>query len=68
MAFSDSTVEACWKIAGGICEQCGKRLDWNSRGRFGEGEWEAHHIDGNLQNDSLSNCEIICWSCHETTF
>jgi len=68
MAFSDSTVEACWKIAGGVCEQCRKPLNWNDRGKFGQGTWEAHHIDGNPKNDSLSNCEIICWSCHETTF
>lgn len=30
--------------------------------------WEAHHIDSNPNNDSLINCRILCWPCHEKTF
>lgn len=26
--------------------------------------WEYHHRDGNRSNDSTSNCEAICPTCH----
>ena len=67
MAFSDDTVKSCWNIVGGVCEGCRKPLVWGNRGRTGEGAWEAHHIDGNPNNNSLTNCRIICWPCHEKT-
>jgi hypothetical protein len=24
----------------------------------------VHHIDGNHENDEISNIEIVCWNCH----
>ena len=67
MAFPNSIVESCWRIIGGLCEHCKTSLVWGNRGRVGTGCWEAHHIDGNENNKSLPNCEILCWPCHEKT-
>ncbi len=78
MAFSDSVVEAAWRRAGGRCEcrrrshnhsyvRCNKQLVWDNRGREGRGKWEAHHRSS-TGGDTLSNCEILCWNCHTTTF
>ena len=67
MAFPDAIVIACWDMVGGVCERCRKSLVWANRGRVGIGAWEAHHIDGNPDNDMLTNCEILCWPCHEST-
>ncbi len=82
MDFPDGTVESCWTIlwtmVGGVCEcrktthghnyQCAKQLVWENRGRTGQGAWEAHHIDGDPNNDYIANCQIICWDCHSQTF
>lgn len=77
MAFPDYVVEAAWRRAGGRCEcervthdhgrrRCGKQLVWGNRGREGRGAWEAHHrVAGDPE--TLSNCEILCWSCHRAT-
>jgi hypothetical protein len=77
MAFSDDVVEQAWGRAGGKCEctrtthghwgRCNTPLLWAARGREGWGAWEAHHIDGNPNNDFLTNCEILCWPCHKKT-
>lgn len=82
MAFSEETVVAAWKRAGGACEcrrmthhhsylRCNKELVWANRGSdVGKGSWEAHHVT-NVQSggtDALSNCEILCWDCHKNTF
>ena len=68
MAFSDGTIEAEWRIVSGKCEKCGKALYWEQRGRTGSLAWEAHHRDGNPENDSIINCRILCWDCHSGTF
>ena len=79
MAFSDSDVSVAWSVVKGKCEcsitshkhlqyNCNKNLDWGKRGRGSDGYWEAHHLDGNPNNDSVGNCGIFCWSCHELTF
>jgi hypothetical protein len=65
MAFSDSTVGSCWRIVSGKCERCGKKLAWSDRGSAGVGTWQAHHIDGNPNNDAITNCKILCGPCHE---
>ena len=65
--FSDETVEGAWKRCGGRCEKCGVKLIKSNRGREGEGCWEAHHKDGNSENDKPENCQILCWPCHEKT-
>jgi len=79
MAFSDEVVAQAWRRAGGKCEcrrtthghlymRCNKELVWENRGREeGRGAWEAHHISS-TGGDTLSNCEILCWDCHQRTF
>lgn len=78
MAFSEETVREAWKRAGSKCEckrlihnhlynRCNKELVLENRGReTGKGAWEAHHRNS-TGGDSLSNCEILCWTCHKTT-
>ena len=77
MAFSDDVVIQAWRRAGGRCEcmrtshrhSCphNKELVWENRGREGRGAWEAHHR-ASEGGDNLSNCEILCWPCHQQTF
>ena len=81
MAFSDAVVRAAWQRAGGRCEcgrsscghgpwRCGKVLNWYSRGNdYVSGGWEAHHkiAVSSGGSDTLSNCEILCISCHKNT-
>lgn len=43
------------KFRGTSCENCGAT-----------GNLHAHHIDGNLDNDSPSNIQTLCGSCHAT--
>ena len=81
MAFSEDTIKKAWQRADGKCEcrrsshnhpytRCNKELVWENRGReSGRGSWEAHHKTS-IQSggdDSLSNCEILCWDCHSLT-
>lgn len=80
MAFSNDTILAAWKRAGGKCEcrrishshgaRCNKTLSFGNRGKDGAwGAWEAHHITAVSSggSDSLSNCEILCLDCHKQT-
>lgn len=80
MAFSQQTIEQAWRRAGGRCEcerrthahagRCSAPLVWTNRGRSGAGACEAKH-SVRLESggsDALSNCEIMCWSCHRQTF
>ena len=80
MSFSEETIKAAWKRAGGKCEcrrkrhnhpwiRCGKVLVLGNQGRKGRGAWEAHHVHTQASGgyDSLSNCEILCWECHRKT-
>jgi len=79
MAFPDDVVKTCFEIVDGKCEcrgkshnhpdgRCNKELVWENRGREGHGAWEAHHIDGNPEHNTHTNCEILCWDCHSQTF
>jgi hypothetical protein len=74
MAFSTEVIEQAWKRANGTCEctrpdhghwaKCHRALLKWKRGKEGWGAWEAHHI-GDPNDDSLSNCEILCLDCLE---
>lgn len=79
MAFSQTTVEISWSHAEGKCEceigfhqhpdgRCNKTLDWDKRGAGSNGHWEAHHLDEHPNNNTVGNCTIFCWRCHEQTF
>ena len=82
MAFSDLTVRQAWARSGGRCEcertshghgysgRCTQRLMWNQRGNdYSSYGWEAHHKTAVSSggSDTLSNCEILCMSCHKKT-
>ncbi|MCD6296559.1 MAG: HNH endonuclease [Deltaproteobacteria bacterium] len=76
MAFSESVVKQAWDRSGGRCEctrstcghysRCNKELLWASRGVESSYGWEAHHITAGGP-DTVSNCEILCQSCHKNT-
>jgi hypothetical protein len=76
--FPEIVVEWAWKRSGGCCEckrtahdhdsvRCCNKLIKQNRGREMEGAWEAHHINSNGAA-ILSNCQILCWKCHKSTF
>jgi hypothetical protein len=46
--------------------RCDKQLIWGNRGHEGQGTWETHHITASAP-DTLSNREILCWSCYRAT-
>lgn len=61
MAFSNTTKEQALKDAGYKCEKCKTPLTMNTA--------EAHHktsVDAG-GSDALSNCQILCHSCHVGT-
>ena len=74
MAFSDDTVLAAFRSAGGRCEctrsshsshtgRCSETFTWGERGP----KWDAHHkvAVASGGSDALSNCEILCAKyCH----
>lgn len=81
MAFSSAVIAAAWQRAGGRCEcgrstcghgrsRCNRVLDWYARGNdYLPGGWKAHHkvAVASGGSDTLSNCEILCISCHKNT-
>ena len=65
MAFSEYKIGLEWLIAAGSCERCQQRLSWDKRGHLTPYSWEPHHKDGDPNNDSIVNCEILCWDCYD---
>ncbi|MFZ2097180.1 MAG: hypothetical protein WAV05_11145 [Anaerolineales bacterium] len=77
MAFSPEVIKQAWIRSGGRCEcskishahdrnLCSNELVFENQGRDGKGAWIAHRININ-GDDSLSNCEILCWQCQKIT-
>ena len=72
MAFSKETTDAAWHRAGGKCE-CVRKTCEHHTGRCNAAltahKWHAHHKTAQAvtENDTLSNCEALCISCHENT-
>lgn len=74
MAFSAEVVDQAWQRSDKSCEcirpdhghwaRCHKTLLKWERGKEGWGGWEAHHV-GSPDDDSLANCEILCWECYK---
>lgn len=67
--FADFTVQQAFARAEGKCERCGYPLSAQNRGAENPNGWEAHHIISLTSNgsDALSNCKILCVSCHKKT-
>jgi len=74
--FPDEIVRQAFIRANGRCEcersscnhqgQCNKSLIFSDRGRETPSGWEAHHRWAGGP-PTLSNCEILCTSCHKNT-
>lgn len=67
MAFPQAVIDRAFALAKGRCERCSRLLDPNNK-ILGK-QWDAHHKTSQAANgsDGLSNCEILCISCHEKT-
>lgn len=61
MAFSEETKAKAYANAGGKCETCSTSLKNKT--------WHAHHKTSIASggSDALSNCKVLCVSCHENT-
>lgn len=60
MGFSEVAVRLRFDKQGEQCASCGKELVWKNRDRGDQGAWHAHHIDGNPDNNDISNCACLC--------
>ncbi|MCK4395289.1 MAG: hypothetical protein KAW56_14310 [Candidatus Marinimicrobia bacterium] len=51
------------------CAPCGKILTKGNFGKGTKGAWEAHHIDGDPDNNNLANYACLCINppeeCHK---
>ena len=78
MPFSEEVVREAWQRAKGKCEckreahshifqRCFRPLKWSGRGNRDDERtgWEAFSRDGNEENNTSSNCEILCWQCFD---
>ncbi|UCG91116.1 MAG: HNH endonuclease [candidate division WOR-3 bacterium] len=43
-----------------------RKKKYSSRGSDSKQGWEVHHVNAS-RPDVLSNCEILCQSCHKAT-
>ena len=77
--FSEETVAAAFKRAGGRCEctrksckhseRCSLQFKFDQRCSDGLTGWQAHHRKARSAGggDDLANCEILCVNCHMET-
>ncbi len=76
MSFPEDVVLEAWRRARGRCQckrrshshifpHCDRRLLWENQkdGDESPHSWFAYHKDHESDNDTLANCEILCWSC-----
>lgn len=42
------------------CALCNKDITFENYDYGTRGAWHAHHIDGDQQNNNLSNCACVC--------
>ena len=68
MAFPQSVIDAALKRAGNYCE-CQRLLHTHTGRCQNTRNLEAHHITAEAIGgaDILSNCEILCATCHKGT-
>ena len=70
MGFQNFDVRMIFYAVNGKCERCGKKLDFDQRGRvYGDNGWEAHHkkAASKTGTDNFTNIEILCYACHKKT-
>lgn len=71
MSFSEMVVRGQFRLQQGRCALCGQQIVQQRRGSRMSGGWEAHHIDGNGNNDSAINCACVHsndeYDCHLET-
>ena len=67
MAFPESVISRAWRHSLCQCEKCSKSLVEDFRGMEIPGGWEVHHKNAAISGDedTLSNCEILCRSCYK---
>jgi len=52
------------KQAGNMCSECG----WNKKNpTTGKCPLEIHHLDGNSENNTPENLQVLCPNCHSLT-
>jgi hypothetical protein len=52
------------KLRGSACEECG----WNKKNpKSGKCTVQLEHVDGNAENNNLSNLKLLCPNCHSLT-
>lgn len=61
-SFSQANSIECerFKRQKGRCAWCDKELSLDNYRKADKGGWEAHHIDGNPDNNALGNCAVVC--------
>ncbi|OGC91671.1 MAG: hypothetical protein A2W25_13315 [candidate division Zixibacteria bacterium RBG_16_53_22] len=59
----------CLEAGHGHAGRCSNPVVYSNSGRRGHGGWEAHHLvpDKEGSSDTIENCRIYCWPCHEMT-
>lgn len=74
MAFSEAVLNQAYARSGGRCE-CRREHSGVTAPHHGgrcpitfgrHGAWHAHHIVAGGP-DTLSNCEVLCETCHQLT-
>ena len=60
MGFPKEVAQDRFVKQGGRCACCGKLLVSRNRDLGSQGAWHAHHIDGDTDNNVLSNCAVVC--------
>ena len=62
MGFPDSVALARFDHQKGICANpsCSKQLVRENRDKGSKGAWHAHHINRYPDDDSISNCAVVC--------
>jgi 5-methylcytosine-specific restriction endonuclease McrA len=71
MAFSETTKDAAFRRSGGRCECSRDRHPHAGRctTRLTRQSAQFHHVHAQSQggSDALSNCEVLCLTCHKAT-